>query len=66
MTKIVLEREEGLPITKPLPFLALAEAGVDFEGSPNPLGTGRTGNRSVSITELPRKASVGSENPEGV
>ena len=60
-TKTVLEGEEGLPITKPLPLLAPSEAGVDFEGSLNPLGTGRTGNRSVSMTELLRKASSRSE-----
>lgn len=66
VTETVSEGEEGLPITKPLPFLAPSEAGMDFEGSPDLLGIGRTGKRSVSMTELPRKASAGSENPTGV
>lgn len=65
-TKMLSEGEEGLPIAKPLPFLAPSGAGADFEGSPTLLGTGRTGNRRLSRTELPRKASAGSENPMGV
>lgn len=65
MTEMVSEAEEGLPVTQPLPLLALSGAAAGFDGSPEPPGAGRTGNRSVSMTELPRKASAGSKEPHG-